>query len=192
MQLVFATNNKKKIEEVQKYLPSDVELLKLSDVDFNEEIPEDFDALEDNALQKVKTVYSKTGNNCFADDTGLEVEALGGEPGVFSARYAGKEADAEKNIDLLLENLKAETNRNARFRTVFALILDGDEYLFEGIVNGKISHERMGDGGFGYDPVFIPEGEERSFAQMSLDEKNRISHRGKALRKMGEFLEKIS
>lgn len=146
------------------------------------------DTLQANALQKVRQVYEKTGENCFADDTGLEVEALNGAPGVYSARYGGEQKNSEDNMNLLLKNLEGETNRKARFRTVVALILDGKEYTFEGICNGEIRSERSGEKGFGYDPIFQPAGEERTFAEMTMVEKADISHRGLAVNELVKFL----
>jgi XTP/dITP diphosphohydrolase len=154
-----------------------------------EEIPETAPTLEGNALMKARYVYEKTGRNCFADDTGLEVEALNGEPGVYSARYAGVEKSPEKNMALLLQKLQGETNRRALFRTVIALIFEDKEYLFDGIAKGEIIDEKRGEEGFGYDPVFVPDGHQRTFAQMNLEEKNTLSHRAKAFEAMRNFLQ---
>ena len=181
MKLVFATQNSNKIKEVRSLLPSSIQLISLRDLETGEELPETGRTLEANASQKARYIYDKFGLNCFADDTGLEVEALGGRPGVWSARYAGPACRTEDNIRKVLTELKDVTNRAARFRTVIALIVDGEVYLYEGIVNGRISLEPSGTGGFGYDPVFIPDQESRTFAEMSLVEKNRISHRGMAI-----------
>ncbi|QKG81046.1 non-canonical purine NTP diphosphatase [Tenuifilum thalassicum] len=189
VELVFATNNEHKLKEVQHILGKGIKLMSLSDVGFSAEIPEDYDTLEDNALQKARFVYSKTGKNCFADDTGLEVEALNWEPGVYSARYAGETRNPKDNIKKLLANLKGVSNRRARFRTVIALILNGEEYLFEGVVWGKIIDNEIGADGFGYDPIFIPEGYNETFAQMPLSIKNKISHRGRAVEKLQEFIQ---
>lgn len=191
MKLVFATNNRHKVDEVQKMLPESIQLLTLAQVNIDEDIPEDFPTLEGNALQKARYIYEKYGFSCFADDTGLEVEALNYEPGVYSARYAGEQRCSEDNIDKVLANLGNEVNRKACFRTVIALILDGKEYLFEGRVDGDILTERHGSEGFGYDPVFRPEGFNESFAEMALEAKNAISHRGRAVAKLVDFLSKI-
>jgi len=186
--LVFATQNANKAKEIQGLLPSNYEVKTLADIGCTEDIPEEQPTLEGNALQKAKYVYEKYKVDCFADDTGLEVESLNGEPGVYSARYAGPEKNSEANMDLLLEKLNQKTNRNAQFRTVIALILDGKMYTFEGSVSGVIATKRQGNEGFGYDPIFIPNEGDRSFAQMPLEEKNKISHRGRAIRKLSEFL----
>lgn len=188
MKLVFATNNQHKVDEVQKMLPEAIQLLTLSQVNINEEIPEDYPTLEGNALQKARYIYEKYGHSCFADDTGLEIAALNNEPGVYSARYAGEQKNSEDNIDKVLANLGTTANRKACFRTVIALIIEGKEYLFEGRVDGDILTERHGDKGFGYDPIFRPEGFAESFAQMPLDAKNAISHRGRAVAKLVDFL----
>ena len=187
--LIFATNNAHKLGEVQALLEGRFTLKTLREVGIVEDIPETAETLEGNALQKARYVYECTGADCFADDTGLEVEALGGAPGVRSARYAGEGHDFDANNALLLKNLEGESNRKARFRTVIALILGGKEYLFEGVVNGTIIDHMTGTEGFGYDPMFVPEGEERTFAEMSADEKNAISHRGRAVAKLVEFLQ---
>lgn len=165
-----------------------VELVTLNAVGITEDIPEDFETLQENALQKARYVYSKTGLNCFADDTGLEVEALNWEPGVFSARYAGEAKNPKHNIRKLLDNLKGVENRRARFRTVIALILNGQEYLFEGVVWGKIIDQERGSDGFGYDPIFVPDGFTQTFAEMPLELKNQISHRGRAVEELRKFL----
>ncbi len=165
-----------------------VELVTLNAVGITEDIPEDFETLQENALQKARYVYSKTGLNCFADDTGLEVEALNWEPGVFSARYAGEAKNPKDNIRKLLDNLKGVENRRARFRTVIALILNGQEYLFEGVVWGKIIDQERGSDGFGYDPIFVPDGFTQTFAEMPLELKNQISHRGRAVEELRKFL----
>jgi XTP/dITP diphosphohydrolase len=188
MKLIFATNNNNKTIEIQNILGDEFELLSLKDIGFTEDIPEPYDTLEDNALAKARHIYAINKSNCFADDTGLEIDALDGAPGVYSARYAGENKCAEDNIKKVLKNLEGKTNRKAQFRTVFALILDGEEFLFEGIVKGEISDTIKGDDGFGYDPVFIPEGFDMSFAEMSLDEKNKISHRARATHKLTHFL----
>lgn len=188
MKILFATNNAHKISEVQAVLGPDFELITPLEAGVGEEIPEDQPTLEGNALQKARYLKERTGLDCFADDTGLEVEALGGAPGVHSARYATDGHDFKANNRLLLKNMEHEKNRKARFRTVIALILEGEEYLFEGIVEGEIAYEEQGVEGFGYDPLFLPEGSLRSFALMSPEEKNAISHRGRAVRKFAEFL----
>jgi len=189
MKIVFATNNQNKINEVQAQLPGSITLLSLESIGCTEDIPETADTIEANALQKARYIKEKYGYDCFADDTGLEVEALDGAPGVYSARYAGDQKSPEDNIDKLLSELKDKTNKNARFKTVIALIFNGKETLFTGICNGKISETRKGNKGFGYDPVFIPEGFSESFAEMDLDQKNKIGHRGKAVRKLLEFFQ---
>jgi len=188
VKIYFATNNLHKVEEVQKMLSGDYEILSLKDLGNTLEIPETGSTLEENSLLKARYLHNTFGMNCFADDTGLEVEALDGAPGVYSARYAGKPGDDCKNVDMLLENLKNEPNRNARFRTIITLINDGREKQFEGVVNGKIIDERRGNNGFGYDPVFVPNGYVITFAEMTAGEKNRISHRGISIRKFADFL----
>ncbi len=191
MKLVFATNNKHKLEELQAIVGEHFKLLSLRDIGCNEEIPEEQDTLEGNASQKAFFVYNKYGYNCFADDTGLEIEALNGEPGVFSARYAGEAKNPEANIDKVLDKLAKINNRKARFRTVISLVINGTEHQFEGIVDGEILKKRQGKSGFGYDPVFLPDGFSQSFAEMSLQDKNQISHRGRAVAKLAEFLKSI-
>lgn len=188
MRLIFATNNRHKLTEVGQILGSELELVTLAECGITEEIPETSPTIEGNALQKARYVWERTHQNCFADDTGLEVEALDGAPGVRSARYATDGHDFDANVTLLLRNLEGVENRAARFRTVIALIIEGKEYLFEGIVNGRIIAERKGGEGFGYDPVFVPEGEALTFAEMSAEAKNAISHRGRAVAKLAEYL----
>ena len=188
MKILFATNNNNKLHEIRNILQNGFEILSLKDVNLNQEIPENEPTIEGNAMSKARFISERCHCNVFADDTGLEIEALNGEPGVFSARYAGDEKNFDANIDKVLFLLKNETNRKARFRTVIALIIDGKEFLFEGIINGRIIRERVGTGGFGYDPVFIPEGELKTFAEMSISDKNRISHRALAFRKLVDFL----
>ena len=188
MELVFATNNKHKIREIGDLLEGNFRILGLADLGITEDIPEEAETLEENALFKARYVHEKTGLSVFADDTGLEVTALGGAPGVYSARYAGESKSFDDNIEKLLREMQNATDRSARFRTVIALILDGSEYLFEGTVEGEIIWERRGVGGFGYDPVFIATGSDRTFAEIPLSEKNLISHRAKAMRKLIEFL----
>lgn len=190
MELVFATNNSHKLQEVRQILGEGFKILSLSDIDCHEDIPETSDTFQGNALQKVRYVKEHYGYDCFADDTGLEVTALGGVPGVHSARFAGNH-NSEANIDKLLLLLKEKKDRSAQFRTVIALLLSGKEIFFEGIVKGKIGTERHGKGGFGYDPVFIPDGFEETFSQMDFENKNLISHRGAAVRKLADYLKKI-
>lgn len=191
MEIVFATNNKHKVREISDLLDKNFTLLSLADLNITEEIPEEAETLEENALFKARYVHEKTGLNVFADDTGLEVSALGGAPGVYSARYAGEGRSFDDNIEKLLREMQNTTDRSARFRTVIALILNGTEYLFEGTVDGEIIMERRGNGGFGYDPVFLAAGYDRTFAEIPLGEKNRISHRAKAVRHLLEFLDEI-
>ncbi|MGL4908085.1 MAG: non-canonical purine NTP diphosphatase [Bacteroidales bacterium] len=188
MQLIFATNNQHKLEEVKKILPANVSLLSLTQCGISEEIPEEQDTLEGNALQKARYIFERTGKDCFADDTGLEIDALDGAPGVYSARYAGEEKNMKKNIQKLLQNLQSKDNRKAHFRTVIALILGGKEYLFEGIMQGSIIQDVRGSQGFGYDPIFCPEGYSITLGEMSIAKKNRISHRGHAIQKLTKFL----
>ncbi|MCQ2217474.1 MAG: non-canonical purine NTP diphosphatase [Paludibacteraceae bacterium] len=186
--LVFSTNNQHKVEEVQQKLQGLCQIRTLKEFGCTDDIPEDHDTLEGNASQKSHYLFDKYGCNCFSDDTGLEVEALNGEPGVYSARYAGEAKDPEANMNKLLQKLEGNNNRKARFRTVISLIIDGEEHFFEGIVNGKILTKRHGEKGFGYDPIFQPDGYDRSFAELSMDEKNAISHRGRAVEKLFAFL----
>ena len=189
--IIFATNNKHKLEEVQQILDNNFRILGLKEIGFEGDIPETGKTLEENASIKSKFVFEKFGMNCFSDDTGLEIEALGGRPGVYSARYAGEEGNAEKNIEKALNELRGKQNRKARFRTVVSLILDGKEHFFEGIVNGQIIDEKRGGDGFGYDPVFMPDGYKLTFAEMPAKQKNKISHRGRAINKLAEFLNEI-
>jgi len=189
MKIVFATGNSHKLEEIASIL-SHYELIGLKDIGCHEEIPETSPTIEGNALQKARYIVEHYDvKNCFAEDTGLEVDALNGEPGIYSARYAGASKDATANIEKVLAGLEGKNNRKAQFRTVVALILNGEEYTFEGIIRGTIQIKKMGTSGFGYDPVFVPEGETRSFAQMSIEEKNKISHRAKAILQLEKFLE---
>lgn len=188
MKLVFATNNLHKLEEVRKITDNNIEIVSLADINCHDDIPETADTLEGNALQKARYIKEKYGHDCFADDTGLEVEALNNAPGVYSARYAGSEHDAEANMKKLLHEMNNKTNRKARFRTVIALILNEKEYLFEGEIKGSISTEKKGINGFGYDPVFIPENYTQSFAEMGNEIKNSISHRAEAVKKLSVFL----
>jgi XTP/dITP diphosphohydrolase len=186
--LVFATNNPNKIKEVQLLLPKSIEIISLESIGCLEDIPETANTIEGNAIQKANYVTEKYGYNCFADDTGLEVEALHGEPGVDSAHYAGPQRNAADNMDKLLKNLENQSNRNAQFKTVIALNLNGKQHLFTGIAEGKITLEKMGNQGFGYDPIFQPDDFSETFAQLSLEQKGEISHRGKATKKLIDFL----
>lgn len=189
--LVFATNNLHKLEEVRNIIGNSFEILSLSDINCNDDIPETADTFEGNALIKARHIYNKYGMSCFADDSGLEVDALDGAPGVHSARYATEGHDHEANINKLLAELSEKTNRRAQFRTVIALIIDGKEYIFDGYVKGEIIYERKGNNGFGYDPVFRPLGYEKTFAEMTENEKNSISHRGIAVCKLNNFLKQL-
>lgn len=188
MKIVFATNNINKVKEVQALLPKTISLLSLKDIDCLEDIPETSNTIEGNALQKANYVFENYKVPCFADDTGLEVEALNGEPGVFSARYAGEEKNAEKNMKKLLTKLNDKTNRKAQFKTVIALVGLEKTQSFEGLCKGSITNQKFGDKGFGYDPIFKPENYESTFAQMSLETKNQIGHRGKAVKKLISYL----
>lgn len=188
MKLIFATNNKHKIDELKAVVGSKFELLTLKEAGIDQDIPEPHNTLEENASEKSKTIYKLTSINCFSDDTGLEVEALNGEPGVKSARYADGERSYERNTEKLLQNMAGKSNRHARFRSVISLIIDGNEFLFEGICKGKIIDHPKGKMGFGYDPVFVPEGESRTFAEMTLMEKNIFNHRRIAMDKLLQFL----
>lgn len=189
--LVFATHNENKLQEVRQMLGEKFHLLSLTDIGCHDEIEETAETLEGNALIKARYVKDKFGYDVFADDTGLEVDALNGAPGVYSARYAGEGKNSEDNMDKLLRELSGEENRTARFRTVVALILNNDEHLFEGVVDGTITSERSGAAGFGYDPIFLPDGYAMTFAEMPGNEKNRISHRGRAVGKLVSFLEDL-
>jgi len=186
--LIFATNNQHKVKEIRNILNDRFHIITLQEAGIDIDIPEPHDTIEANASEKSKTIHSITRQNCFSEDTGLEVEALNGEPGVKSARYAGVEKSFQKNIDKLLLNLKLKTNRKARFKTVISLILNEKEYLFEGICDGSITELQKGNEGFGYDPVFVPEGSTKTFAEMSTEEKNIFSHRRKATEQLIEFL----
>ena len=188
MKLVFATNNKNKILEVQQLLPETIEIVSLESIGCFEEIPETGDTIEENAIMKANYVTQKYGYNCFADDTGLEVDALNGAPGVFSARYAGEQRSSDDNMSKLLDALSNTTNRKAQFKTIIALNLNGRQHLFTGIAKGEINLKKIGNQGFGYDPIFIPEGHTATFAQLSLEEKGLISHRGKATEQLINFL----
>ena len=187
--IVFATNNKHKLDEIREILGKNFEIVSLKDIGCDVDIPETGNTLEDNALQKVKYIKQHYGMDCFADDTGLEVEALNGAPGVHSARDAeGTDHDSNAKMDKLLKELGNNNNRKARFRTVIALLLNGETYQFEGIVNGHIAYEKHGTEGFGYDPIFVPEGYDHSFAELGMDIKNHISHRARAVKKLADFL----
>ncbi|MFZ1527392.1 MAG: RdgB/HAM1 family non-canonical purine NTP pyrophosphatase [Ferruginibacter sp.] len=186
--LIFATNNQNKVTEIRSVLGNDFSIVTLKEAGIHIDIPEPHDTLEANAKEKSSVIHTLTSKNCFSEDTGLEVEALNGEPGVRSARYAGDEADFKKNIEKLLQQMKGKSNRQARFRTVISLILDNSEYFFEGICHGMITEAEAGENGFGYDPVFIPNGASKTFAQMSMEEKNGYSHRKKATAKLIAFL----
>ena len=190
MQLVFASNNKNKILEIQSMLPESIKILSLEDIGCIEDIPETADTIEGNAILKANYVTQKYGFDCFADDTGLEVNSLDGEPGVFSARYAGEQRNADDNMNKLLDALSNKTNRKAQFKTVIALNLNGKQELFTGIVKGEITLEKTGNQGFGYDPIFQPEGFSETFAQLPLEMKNKIGHRGKATQLLIAFLKK--
>lgn len=190
--IIFATNNQNKVDEVRSVLGKVFNILTLKEAGIDIDIPEPYDSLEANATEKSKTIFSITNKNCFSEDTGLEVTALKGEPGVKSARYAGDGRSFDENIEKLLFNLKSTDDKTARFRTVISLIQDGKEYYFEGICSGKITSERKGNNGFGYDPVFIPDGSNKTFAEMDLTEKNKFSHRKKAMEKLIHFLNKYN
>ena len=192
MKIVFATNNPNKLAEIRQLMPEGIEILSLKDINCLQELPETSETLEDNAAQKAYYVYDNYGHNCFSDDTGLEIEVLDGRPGVYSARYAGPECRAEDNIQKILAEMKGEENRDASFRTIISLVIDGREFQFEGQIEGQIIPEKWGDQGFGYDPIFLPDGYEESFAQMTVEEKNIISHRGLAVKKLIQFLQKKS
>ena len=190
MQLVFASNNKNKIKEIQALVADTIQIISLEDIGCIEDIPETAETIEGNAIMKANYVTSNYGYDCFADDTGLEVEVLNGAPGVYSARYAGEQKDANDNMDKLLSELKDKTNRNANFKTVICLNLNGTQQLFTGIINGKIIDEKIGTNGFGYDPIFIAEGHDKTFAELTLEEKAHISHRGIAVAQLIAFLSK--
>ena len=190
MKLVFASNNKNKIQEIQALVPNTIQIVSLEEIGCTEDIPETADTIEGNAILKANYVTEKYGYDCFADDTGLEVEALNGAPGVYSARYAGEQKDANDNMDKLLSELKDKTNRKANFKTVIALNLNGNQNLFTGIINGKIIEEKIGTNGFGYDPIFVAEGFDKTFAELTMEEKSTISHRGIAVKELILFLQK--
>lgn len=192
MKLVFATANQNKAKEIQLLIPNSIEILSLNDINCQEEIPETQATIEGNAAQKAFYVYDKYSQNCFADDTGLEIDALDGQPGVLSARYAGEAKNANNNMDKVLLEMKGIENRKARFKTVISLVISGKELQFEGVVNGAILNEKRGSSGFGYDPIFLPDGGSKSFAEMELSEKNRISHRAIAVNKLVEYLKTLA
>lgn len=191
MELIFATHNKNKVIEVKSLINQNINLLNLSDINFTDDINETATTLEGNALLKAQTIFKKTKLDCFADDSGLLVDALNDEPGVYSARYAGEQKNDEDNITKLLNNLHGIENRKAQFKTILALILNGNEYLFEGTMHGTITYEKMGLNGFGYDPIFMPKGFSKTFAELTLEEKSKISHRALALNKMVDFINSI-
>ena len=188
MKIIFATNNQHKVDEIRSALPQGFSIISLKEAGIDIDIPEPYDTLEDNAAEKARTIYALTGTSCFSEDTGLEVYSLDNEPGVHSARYAGEEKSFDKNIDKLLSRLKNSTDRKARFRTMICLLLNEREYFFEGLCEGEISTGKKGSAGFGYDPVFIPAGSAKTFAEMSMEEKNTFSHRKKATDKLVTFL----
>ena len=188
MRLIFATNNQNKIAEIKRVVSAGLEIITLKDAGIDIDIPEPHDTLEENAREKSTVIHKLTGENCFSEDTGLEVAGLNGAPGVRSARYAGDEADNKKNIALLLQNMAGQTERTAQFKTVISLILDEKEYQFTGICKGKIITSELGAGGFGYDSIFIPDGDDRTFAEMTMEEKNIYSHRKKAVVQLVDFL----
>ena len=191
MKIVFATNNPNKIVEIKDLLPEEIQILSLKDINCNEQLPETQNTLEGNAKQKAEFVFTNYGYNCFADDTGLEIEALNNGPGVYSARYAGDDCSPNDNMQKVLQKLEGENNRGAKFRTVIALIMNGKTLLFEGECKGEITKEKAGEKGFGYDPIFLAKGFDKTFAQMSKQEKGAISHRGIATRKLVEFLQRV-
>lgn len=188
MQLVFASNNKNKIKEIQQLVPEHITVLSLEDIGCDVDIPETSDTIEGNAILKADYVTQHYGYPCFADDSGLEIDALNGEPGVYSARYAGAQRSDEDNINKVLNQLVSESNRKANFKTVIALNMNGEQHLFTGIINGTITTEKKGNNGFGYDPIFIADGYSQTFAELSLEEKSSISHRGKAVKQLIAFL----
>lgn len=188
MELIIASQNQNKLVEFKKILGDKINLFSLSDIGLNQEIPENEKTIKKNAMFKAKFVNTQTGKNVFADDTGLEIDSLNGEPGVYSARYSGVERNSDKNIELVLTKLKNKSNRNSRFKTIISLIIDGKSVNFEGVVEGKITEEKRGSNGFGYDPIFQPNGYSSTFGEMSLKEKNKISHRSIAINKMVQYL----
>lgn len=191
MKIIFASNNKNKVQEIQNQVPKSIQIVTLEEIGCTEDIEETATTIEGNAIIKANYITEKYGLPCFADDTGLEIEALNGEPGVYSARYAGEDKKADKNMDLVLEKLSSSSNRNAQFKTVIALNIDNQQILFTGIVEGKIRNEKTGTNGFGYDPIFEPENLGKTFAEMTMEEKNKMSHRGRAVEQLVIFLSKI-
>jgi XTP/dITP diphosphohydrolase len=191
MKIVFATQNINKKNEISQIVGSKIDILSLQDIDCNDDIPETQPTIEGNASQKAYYIYDRYKINCFADDTGMEVKALFGAPGVYSARYAGESHNYEANLQKVLLEMSNELNRTARFKTVISLVIDGNEIQFEGIVNGKLLYEKRGENGFGYDPIFLPDGYNQTFAEMSAELKNSISHRGIAVRKLTEYLQNL-
>lgn len=189
LQLVFASNNNNKIKEIQQLVPTDIQILSLKDIGCEADIPETADTIEGNAILKANYVTEHYGYPCFADDSGLEIDALNGAPGVYSARYAGSQRNDNDNMNKVLEKLQNETNRKANFKTVIALNMNGEQHLFTGIINGEIIHEKRGTNGFGYDPVFVADGYQKTFAELTMEEKSTISHRGKALKQLVSFLQ---
>lgn len=192
MKIIFASNNKYKVQEIQNQVPKSIQIVTLDEIGCTEDIAETGTTLEENAIIKANYITEKYGLPCFADDTGLEIDALNGEPGVYSARYAGEDKNADKNMDLVLEKLSNSTNQKAQFKTVIALNINNEQHLFTGIVEGEIRNEKTGTNGFGYDPIFEPEHLGKTFAEMSLEEKNKLSHRGRAVEQLIEFLGKLS
>lgn len=192
MKIIFASNNKNKVQEIQNQVPKTIQIVTLDEIGCTEDIAETGTTLEENAIIKANYITEKYGLPCFADDTGLEIDALNGEPGVYSARYAGEDKDADKNMDLVLEKLSNSTNRKAQFKTVIALNINNEQHLFTGIVKGEIRDKKTGTNGFGYDPIFEPENLGKTFAEMTLEEKNKLSHRGRAVEQLIEFLSEIT
>lgn len=191
MKIIFASNNKNKVQEIQNQVPTSIQIVTLGEIGCTEDIAETGTTLEENAIIKANYVTEKYGLPCFADDTGLEIDALSGEPGVYSARYAGEDKNADKNMDLVLQKLGASLNRKAQFKTVIALNINNEQHLFTGIVEGEIRNEKTGTNGFGYDPIFEPENLGKTFAEMTIDEKNKLSHRGRAVEKLVAFLSQL-
>jgi XTP/dITP diphosphohydrolase len=190
--IIFASNNQHKAEEIKRILGNEYEVITLKQAGINIDIPEPHDTFQENALEKSTVIFNMTGTNCFSEDSGLEVEALGGAPGVQSARYAGIHGKDDENMEKLLHAMDNKTNRNAQFRTVVSLMINGKNYFFEGTCKGQITYQKIGTNGFGYDPIFIPIGEERTFAQLSMEEKSKMSHRKQAISKMAEFLKGLA
>lgn len=191
MKIIFASNNKNKVQEIQNQVPKSIQIVTLDEIGCTEDIAETGTTLEENAIIKANYITEKYGLPCFADDTGLEIDALNGEPGVYSARYSGEDKNADKNMDLVLQKLGTSTNRKAQFKTVIALNINNEQHLFTGIVEGDIRNKKTGTNGFGYDPIFEPENLGKTFAEMTIDKKNKLSHRGRAVEKLVEFLGKL-